>query len=62
MQNVSPAYLTDKNCASRYDTSRATWWRWVREGHAPKPVKLSAGSTRWKVADLLEWEAKQEAV
>ncbi|MQX53926.1 AlpA family phage regulatory protein [Alcanivorax sp. PA15-N-34] len=54
-------YLSDKQTADRYEVSRATWWRWVREGHAPKPVKLSPGCTRWKLVDLESWESAQEA-
>lgn len=54
-------YLSDKSVASRYDSSRATVWRWVKEGQLPRPVKLTNGSTRWKITDLEAWEAKQEA-
>ena len=32
--------------------SRATWWRWVAEGRAPKPVKLGPAVTAWRVADI----------
>jgi len=53
-------YLSDKTVAERYDTSRATIWRWTREGKLPQPVRLSAGSTRWKLDDLLQFEKKQE--
>ncbi len=52
-------YLSDKRAAERYCVSRATWWRWVRESHAPSPVKLSPGCTRWRLSDLQEWEAAQ---
>jgi predicted DNA-binding transcriptional regulator AlpA len=27
----------------------------------PKPIKMN-GSTRWKLADIEAWEAKQEAM
>lgn len=53
-------YLSDKSVAERYDTSRNTIWRWVREAKLPKPIKLSDGTTRWKLSDLQCWEAKQE--
>ena len=53
-------YLSDKSVAERYDTSRATVWRWAREDDFPTPVKLSNGTTRWKLSDLQAWEAKQE--
>lgn len=52
-------FLSDKQLSQRYDVHRATWWRWVREGKAPKPVKFN-GSTRWRLDDLLQWEKEQE--
>ena len=55
-------FLSDKTVAERYDTSRATIWRWAREGKIPKPVRLSAGSTRWNLDELLQFEKKQEAL
>lgn len=52
-----PVFLTDKQAASRYGISRPTIWRWVNEGRFPAPVKLGPGITRWRLADLLQWEA-----
>jgi prophage regulatory protein len=52
-------YLTDKKVADRYSSSRSTIWRWLSEGHLPKPIKLN-GSTRWKLSDLEAWENKQK--
>jgi prophage regulatory protein len=57
----SAKYLSDKKLAERYDTHRATIWRWVREGKLPKPVKLTSGSTRWSIADLEQWEAGKDS-
>ncbi|QSR35217.1 AlpA family transcriptional regulator [Marinobacterium iners] len=51
-------YYSDKTLATRYDVSRATIWRWVREGHLPKPFKIN-GSTRWSSDDLEKWEEKE---
>lgn len=53
-------YKSDKYLAERYDTSRATIWRWVREGKFPAPVKIGPNCTRWKLADIEKWEAEQE--
>ncbi|PAU81051.1 AlpA family transcriptional regulator [Halovibrio salipaludis] len=53
-------YLSDKQVSERYDVSRATVWRWVRNGAFPSPIKITAGCTRWKLADLEAWESKQE--
>jgi prophage regulatory protein len=39
----------------------STWWRWVRNGNAPKPVKLGPSVTAWRVGDLRDWLSKTEA-
>jgi predicted DNA-binding transcriptional regulator AlpA len=31
---------------------KSTWWKWVAEGKAPKPVKLGVKTTAWKVEDI----------
>lgn len=33
--------------------SRATWWRGVKDGRYPKPVKLSPRVTVWRVEDII---------
>jgi predicted DNA-binding transcriptional regulator AlpA len=38
----------------RYKVSRATIWRWVKEG----TVKLAPGTTRWREEDLQAFEDK----
>lgn len=35
--------------------SPATLWRKVKAGQFPKPVKLSARVTAWRVEDIREW-------
>jgi prophage regulatory protein len=35
--------------------SSATLWRMVKDGRFPKPVKLSAGVTAWRAADVQQW-------
>lgn len=59
-QPVNNGYVSDKFLSNRYEVSRQTWWRWVREGHAPKPYRFTSQCTRWKFSEVLEWEAKQE--
>lgn len=39
--------------------SAATWWRWVKQGKAPQPIKLSARVTVWKMADIEAFLASQ---
>lgn len=62
---MADIYLSDTQLASRYGVHRSTPWRWVKtDPHFPKPVGLTKGCTRWKLADLEAWElqkAKGEA-
>lgn len=39
--------------------SKATWWRWVKSGRAPAPVKLGPAVTAWKVGDVRRFLAQQ---
>lgn len=55
MKNIT-AFLKDTEVAVRYGVSRPTIWRWTKNGNFPKPVKLGAGSTRWRASDLETWE------
>ena len=34
--------------------STSTWWKGVREGVYPQPVKLSPRTTAWRVGDIRE--------
>ena len=56
MENL---FLSDKQAAGRFGVSRVTVWRWHNQGDFPKPIKLSAGCTRWRLSDLERWEAKK---
>jgi predicted DNA-binding transcriptional regulator AlpA len=48
---VSVAFL-----AARFDCSAQCIWRWVREGHLPRPVKLGKNTTRWRLSAIKRWE------
>lgn len=50
-----------KEKKGRYPVSRATWWRWVREGKAPQPHKLGPNTTVWAEGPLDEWDAQKIA-
>jgi predicted DNA-binding transcriptional regulator AlpA len=41
--------------------SRTTWWRWVADGRAPQPVKLSRGVLAWRVSDIDAWIRSHDA-
>lgn len=53
-------FLSDEQLASRFSVSRGTVWRWHRNDPTfPRPVKLSPGCTRWKLAEIEAWESAQ---
>lgn len=59
---MSDTYLTDAKLAARYGVHRTTPWRWVQNDPSfPKPLNLSPGCTRWKLADIEAWEARKKA-
>jgi prophage regulatory protein len=33
--------------------SAATWWAWVKAKRAPQPIRLSAGVTVWRTAEVI---------
>lgn len=35
--------------------SRATWYSWVQQGLAPKPVKLGPRASAWRTEDIREF-------
>lgn len=45
-------YLTRDELCRRWGISRATSYRYEREGFLPKPVKLGPGAARWPLAEI----------
>lgn len=58
----APVWLTLKQVARRETVHEATILRWVREGRFPKPAKLGANCTRWRVELVEKWEAERGEV
>ena len=58
---MNEVYYTDLQIAKRYGVSRQTIWRWIKSDESfPKSIKLSAGSTRWKESEIIEWKRKKD--
>ena len=45
-----------------FTLSRATIYRWMKEGKFPKPIHLGANMVRWKKSDIDNWLAEKDAV
>ena len=53
-------YYLRQDLESLFQISRATIYRWVKEGSFPKPIHLGANMVRWKVSDIEEWIVARE--
>ena len=50
-------FLSDKQVGQRYGVDRAAIWRWRKvDPDFPEPLKLTPGTTRWRLSDLETWE------
>lgn len=56
MTDRPPSYLSCGSLARELDVSESTVWEMVRRGVLPKPIKLSAGCSRF------DWFAVQLAL
>jgi len=55
---MTPIYIAVAQIAARYDVHPSTVWRWAKaDPNFPKPVTLTPGCTRWRLAELEAWEA-----
>lgn len=56
-EHCKNTYLSDREVAKRFNISKATVWRWnERNPDFPKRIKLSPGTSRWRLFDLVEFE------
>lgn len=54
---MTSLYASNSNVASRYGVHRSTLYRWLRDDPTfPRPVMLSGGCVRWRIAELEAWE------
>lgn len=49
---MTHSLLSDRNVADVLNIGKSTVWRWVSQGKLPQPVRLSAGVSRWRSADI----------
>jgi predicted DNA-binding transcriptional regulator AlpA len=45
-----------------FPVGKSTLWRWVNAGRFPKPIKLAAGITVWRGADVAAFLADVQEV
>ena len=57
MTNEAPVLVPRTAVEQRFGLSKSTIYKLMAAGTFPRPVKISPGCVRWRVADLEEWEA-----
>lgn len=59
---ISPdAHLRERDVLALIPVSRSQFWRMVRDGRFPKPVRLGARITAWRFGDVQTWLADRAA-
>lgn len=61
MREETQLYLSDNQLAARFGISRNSIWRLVKTGQLPEPIRLFKSTTRWRVADIEQFEAARIA-
>ncbi len=53
-QTPSPpaGFLREPQVLALFPIGRTTWWRGVKEGRYPQPVKLGPRTTAWRRSDI----------
>ena len=54
-------YIRPQELAIMLAVHRTTLWRWVRDGHLPRPVKLGPNTVAWESTQVDAWLAAREA-
>lgn len=49
---MSESFLRLKQVVELTSISKATIWRWVKNGTFPKPIKITSRVTVWKSSDI----------
>ena len=56
MEKPVSALLRERQVLEHFlPVSHSTLWAMVQRGQFPSPIKLSAGVTAWKLAEIEEW-------
>jgi predicted DNA-binding transcriptional regulator AlpA len=55
------AVFQTSDIMSMFGISRATVWRWIKDGTLPAPIKMGARLNVWRVADIDAFVSKMGA-
>ena len=52
-------YIRAQELATMLAVHRTTLWRWVHDGHLPRPVRLGPNTVAWDSTQIDAWLAVQ---
>jgi prophage regulatory protein len=55
--NHTRKYIRAQELATMLAVHRTTLWRWVHDGHLPRPVRLGPNTVAWDSIQIDEWLA-----
>jgi len=55
------AFISPRQLAERWHVSLPTLWRETKRGRLPKPIRICAGTVRWRLGTIRAIEAAREA-
>lgn len=47
-------YVRLKHILPLIDIGKSTWWKGVKDGRFPQPIKLGPRITAWRVEDIIQ--------
>ena len=50
-------YLKLPQLTRLLSVGETTIYRWIQEGHFPKPVRIGPNCSRWRTSDIAKWQA-----
>lgn len=59
--NEPRKYVSVKFLMDRYEVSRETIYKYMRDYNFPKQLKLTPGAARWNLAEVEAWEVNRIA-
>lgn len=61
MQTMIKKFVSVKFLQDRYEVSRETIYKYMKEYGFPKQIKLTPGAARWDLSEVEAWEAQRTA-
>jgi len=60
--NPTRKYIRAQELATMLAVHRTTLWRWVQDGHMPRPVQLGPNTIAWDSSQIDAWLAERAGV